>query len=91
MQNKKHQVVEQCRLPHNGTQSTEGELDEVLKKLPDEKCRRKTLILEVRYRRLTIVLDDSFPVGQFYMQCYVPPFRLDRNTNGVAGFSSMSV
>ena len=30
-------------------------------------------------------LDDSFPVGQFSMQGYAPPFRLDRKTNGGGG------
>ena len=27
-------------------------------------------------------LDESFPAGQFCMQGYCPPFRLDRNANG---------
>ena len=62
-QNKIQRVVDQCRRSHGGPISEEFEVEDILKKFPDEKAKKAALVLEVRYRKFTVLnIKESNPL-----------------------------
>ena len=54
-QNKIQRVVEQCRRSHGGPITEASEIENIFEKIPDEKGRKTALILEIRYRKFTVL------------------------------------
>ena len=54
-ENKIQRVVDQCRRSHGGPVSDESEVEDILEKFPDEKSRKSALMLEIRYRKFTVL------------------------------------
>ena len=63
-QNKIQRVVEQCRRSHGGPVSEEFEVDEILRKFDnDEKAKKSALMLEIRFRKSTVLnIKESNPL-----------------------------
>ena len=53
-ENKVQRVVEQCRKSHGGPISEESEIKDI-ENISDDKSRKKALMLEIRYRKFTIL------------------------------------
>ena len=54
-QNKIQRVVEQCRRSHGGPITEASEIESIFEKISDEKGRKTALILEIRYRKFTVL------------------------------------
>ena len=54
-ENKIQRVVDQCRRSHGGPVSEESEVETILDKFPDEKARKAALMLEIRFRKFTVL------------------------------------
>ena len=54
-QNKIQRVVEQCRRSHGGPITEASEIENIFEKIHDEKGRKTALILEIRYRKFTVL------------------------------------
>ena len=62
-ENKIQRVVDQCRRSHGGPISDETEVDDILKKFSNDKQRKSALMLEVRYRKFTVLnIKESNPL-----------------------------
>ena len=62
-QNKIQRVVEQCRRSHGGPISEEIEVDDILRKFDDDKAKKSALMLEIRFRKFTVLnIKESNPL-----------------------------
>ena len=62
-ENKIQRVVEQCRRSHGGPITDEAEVENILAKYSDDKGKKSALVLEIRYRKFTVLnIKESNPL-----------------------------
>ena len=62
-ESKIQRVVEQCRRSHGGPITNEEKVENILARYTDDKSKKSALVLEIRYRKFTVLnVKESNPL-----------------------------